>query len=89
MNAAFDFDGATYVPEQDQARLSTQLLTVRRVMFRHLNEYLTPDQLEALTGYRWASISARLRDLRKSKFGGFDIERQSRGKGQWAYRLVL
>jgi hypothetical protein len=37
------------------------------------------------------SVSARLRDLRKDKFGGFEVERKrdSIEKGLFLYRLVV
>jgi hypothetical protein len=42
----------------------------------------------ATTGDPEASVSARLRDLRKPKFGGFHIERRYVSAGLWAYRLL-
>jgi hypothetical protein len=44
------------------------------------------------TGDPDASVSARLRDLRKEKFGGFIVERRRRGetpKGTHEYRLLF
>jgi len=37
-----------------------------------------------------ASVSARLRDLRKAKFGGYRVERQRvrEGRGLYHYRLT-
>lgn len=40
------------------------------------------------TGAPEASISARLRDLRKEKFGGYLVERKYHGDGLWAYRVM-
>lgn len=34
-----------------------------------------------------AGISARLRDLRKAKFGGYTVTAKRLGKGLWAYRM--
>jgi hypothetical protein len=48
----------------------------------------TPKELEEMTGDNWASISARLRDLRKSRHGGHEIARDSLGGGLFAYRMV-
>jgi hypothetical protein len=47
--------------------------------------------LEAATGDRWASISARLRDFRKAMHGGHTVERErvKDGGGTFRYRLVL
>jgi hypothetical protein len=39
------------------------------------------------TGFPEASISARLRDLRKPEFGGLRVEHMNMGKGHWLYRL--
>jgi hypothetical protein len=47
----------------------------------------TLPQLAAATGYPEASISARIRDLRKPKFGGHTVERRHVSKGLWEYRL--
>lgn len=35
------------------------------------------------------SASARLRDMRKARFGGHAVEREYVKKGLWKYRLVL
>ena len=48
-----------------------------------------PNELEAVTGDNWASISARARDLRKTAHGGYEVQRESRGGGLFAYRLVM
>lgn len=84
-----EFDGITYDRKLDYQRLSGQLKRVFSVMvtggWRTLSEIAreTGDQSEA-------AISARLRDLRKTKFGSFEVERRRRGdakKGLWEYRL--
>jgi hypothetical protein len=40
------------------------------------------------TGYPEASISARLRDLRKAKFGAHNLERRRTAGGPFEYRLA-
>ncbi len=45
-------------------------------------------QIEAATGYPQASISARLRDLRKPRNGGYTVERSHVHRGVWAYRVA-
>ncbi len=45
--------------------------------------------LEDSTGYPQASISARLRDFRKVRFGEHTVEREYRGDGVYAYRVVV
>jgi hypothetical protein len=59
------FDGETYEPEQDRERLAGQLERVRELMLD--GEWRTPAEMSAKLGAEWASISARLRDLRKER----------------------
>ena len=68
------FSGATYQP-QDKARLKRQLDDVRRVMLA--GGWHTLENISRETGHPQASVSARLRDLRKLKFGAYTIERRS------------
>lgn len=83
------FDGSTYDHAQDFTRLNTQLRAVRDLMrdgtWRSLN------QIAVATGYPEASLSARLRDLRKIKFGGYSVERRraKEGLGTFEYRVVV
>lgn len=82
-----EFGGSTYDPELDQYRLGTQLQDVWAYI--QDEEWHDPEEMEKALGHRWASISARLRDFRKSKFGGHDIERERIADGgSWRYRLV-
>ena len=87
----------TYAPTYDRtldgARLRTQLEMVRDVMlaFGQLDDWMTLGQIHHMTGYPEASISARLRDLRKTGFGGYEVARRRRGKperGLWEYRVT-
>ena len=81
------FDGQTYSPELDLARLSSQLERVKAVMLS--GNWYTLQELQRLCGGSEAGISARLRDLRK-KHHGFIIERERRGdpkRGLHHYRL--
>lgn len=82
-----DFDGYTYEPEHDKERLTKQLEAVKRVLMDGM--WWIPANLELETGYNWASISARIRDLRKEKFGGYHVERMRLGGGIHAYRLAI
>ena len=86
MTAVADFDGKTYEPARDRDRLRAQLDEVR--MFMWDGDWHTLDQISAATGHPPASVSARLRDLRKGKFGAFTIERQYVRRGLFEYRLV-
>lgn len=80
------FDGATYDAELDYARLGNQLRAVLDVMVD--GEWHTLRGLAVATGYPEASISARLRDLRKRKFGRWVVERERLDGGLWRYRLT-
>jgi hypothetical protein len=84
-----DFDGATYSREQDHERLGRQLYRVLTVM--RDGHWRTLSEIELLVAAPQASISARLRDLRKLKFGGWLVDRRPRHEwkdGLFEYRLV-
>jgi hypothetical protein len=82
------FDGETYDAAQDQGRLRRQLESVRRVMAD--GAWRTLRELSEATGCPEASVSARLRDLRKPKFGSWTVERQrvSVSGGLYRYRVM-
>lgn len=82
------FDGPAYSPKHDQVRLTGQILRVFECMkdgrFRTLRE------IAAITHDPESSISAQLRHLRKPRFGGHTVLRQSRGErelGLYEYAL--
>lgn len=83
------FDGITYRHEFDYERLGAQLRRVYLLM--RDGHWRTLSEIAAHTGDRSeAAVSARLRDLRKAKFGGFTVEHRRRGApklGLWEYRL--
>lgn len=88
------FDGGTVNAAKDDARLSGQLKKVASLMADH--EWRTLAEIHAIVGGSEAGISARLRDLRKPKFGSHFVERQRRQRGNngpapksglWEYRL--
>ena len=83
-----DFDGYTYDPDRDGGRLRHQLTTVRDFMVDHRDSWWTLDELEIALEFPQASISARLRDLRKQKHGGYEVARKYVIRGQWAYKLA-
>jgi predicted transcriptional regulator len=71
----------------DFDRLNRQMKAVYRVMADQ--NWHTLDEIERATGHPQASVSARLRDLRKPKFGGFTVEKRRGGAGgTWEYRLL-
>lgn len=93
--AELAFSGATYDPELDRERLSAQARKVWDVMVE-ASAWWTLAELQDATGIRSeASISARLRDLRKEAFGGHTVERrrwgwtdEERAAGVFEYRLI-
>lgn len=81
-----DFDGKTYDPALDHDRLSKQLGQVYAQMCDY--DWWTLGELSLCLRQPEASISARMRDLRKSKFGGYTIERRRLAQGLHEYRLL-
>jgi hypothetical protein len=85
----FRADGATFSPVHDGKRLSRQLDRVAAIMSDGVWRTLRGIAVQA--GGSEASVSARLRDLRKARFGGHVVERRRRGEpssGVWEYRLL-
>lgn len=68
-----DRDGGTYVPGEDSARLNRQQRRVFDVIKD--GKWWTLAEIAAMTGASEASVSARLRDFRKERFGGSTVER--------------
>lgn len=86
----FKFDGKTYDQVADSKRLGTQLGRVLSVM--QGGEWKTLSEISFMTDDPQASVSARLRDLRKPKFGSHDIVRRNRGpksNGLYEYKLSV
>lgn len=90
----FGFDGETYNDDVDFARLARQLDRVFAAMRVHSGtpgKWQTLGEIAALTGDPEASISARLRDLRKPRCGALRVDRRHRGpaeRGLYEYKLV-
>jgi hypothetical protein len=83
LDALPHFDGKTYEPELDHARLGNQLAAVRDLMAD--GKHRTLADISKATGFPEASVSARLRDLRKLKFGGLNVQRDRIGEGLFVY----
>lgn len=87
------FDGQTFDQAKDGQRLSSQLIRVANYMLSHDWRTLAKirHDLEYLyqTNVPEASISARLRDLRKDRFGAWIVERRraDNKKGLYEYRV--
>jgi hypothetical protein len=71
----------------DEIRLNKQQARVWAVMKDE--SWHTLPELAERTGDPEASISARLRDLRKYKYGGHELERDHLGSGLYRYRLTI
>jgi hypothetical protein len=82
------FGGSTYQPEFDYSRLTGQLLRVYHRM-KDGRWYSLADIAEYAGGSE-AACSARLRDLRKPKYGSHEIDRRRIGKsGLFQYRCII
>ena len=82
------FDGETYEASQDWHRLTTLLERVLAFMSDH--QWHTLGAISEATGGAEASVSARLRDFRKPRFGGYTVEKRRVGggrRGLWEYRI--
>lgn len=80
------FDGETYLEERDHDRLATMFGRVQVVMSDL--DWHTLAELARRTGGSEAAVSARLRDLRKPRFGGHTVERRYVADGLWEYRYT-
>ena len=78
-------DGPDLEPE-DHRRLGLQAETVLSIM--RDGEWRTLRAIAHVAGAPEASVSARLRDLRKQKFGAWTVERKNLGNGLWVYRVT-
>lgn len=79
------FDGVTYDAQRDHVRLKGQQEAVYELMkdgqwrtLRWISERLKQPE---------ASISARLRDLRKVKYGSHVVDKECHAGGVWIYRV--
>lgn len=83
------FDGRTYRPEHDQARLKSIYMRVHELMLD--GNWWTRRGMEKALGLTWAQIGPRLRDQRKRRFGGYEVDRERINNpedGEFRYRLV-
>ena len=80
------FSGDTYDEDRDGERLSRQA----RVVFDLMQDgkWRTLADIAARTKEPEASISARLRDLRKERNGSYRVEREYLAGGIWQYRVL-
>lgn len=79
-------DGETFDEARDGLRLTSQLDRVRTLM--EDGRWRTLERIAKVVGGSESSIGARLRDLRKTKFGSFRVERDHIKGGLWQYRVL-
>lgn len=84
------FNGPDYVPALDDARLSTQYVTIFNLMKD--GEWRSLSEVDKITGHPEASISAQLRHMRKKRFGAHLVLKRRVGDprdGLFEYRLIV
>ena len=86
-------DSGTNVDERefDRERLRQQLPAIRAIMEDrswHTLGGLREACAERGVAISEASVSARIRDLRKERNGGHTVDKDYIGRGLWQYRLV-
>ncbi len=82
------FDGRTYDPAHDEQRLKSQLGRVYNLMCD--GGWRTLAEIHEEVGGSQPGVSARLRDLRKEKFGAYQVLRRRRydpSSGLFEYQL--
>lgn len=80
-----DFGGSTYSEARDHERLRGLLLRVYTQLAD--GQWHTLRELAEKCGGSEASVSARIRDLRKQAHGSHKVEHEFVERGLWRYRL--
>ncbi len=87
MASQLKFDGPAGLERgEDHVRLAIQLKAVKVLMLDGI--WRTLAEIGEATHAPHASVSARLRDLRKPRFGSFVVDRRRRGPGTFEYRVL-
>lgn len=85
------FDGETFDSKLDGARLGSQLKAVEQVLLDggwHTIPQIALQLRKRTIACTEPSISARIRDLRKERFGGYTVARRRADKdGLFEYRI--
>ena len=81
------FDGATFDKDRDGKRLTAQIYRVYAAIKD--GQWHTLSELAKICGDPEASVSARLRDMRKPRYNSMQIERRYVRRGLHEYRLTL
>ena len=88
MKTEIYFNGSDYVPSYDQKRLTKQIYIIKDLMLK--SGFVTLQDIENVTGFPQASISAQLRNLKKERFGGYILEKrrtENKESGTFEYKL--
>jgi hypothetical protein len=81
------FDGESFSLAKDGIRLTGQLARVWDLMAD--GEWRTLEEIAARAGGSEGGVAARLRDLRKPRFGGFRVDRERvKDSGLYRYRVA-
>ena len=80
------FGGTTFDQQRDGPRLARQTRTVFDLMAD--GKFRTLREISRSCNEPEASVSARLRDLRKTRFGSYNVERRHVAAGLWEYRVL-
>ena len=80
------FDGDDYDDRRDRARLVGQIKRVFDCVKD--GQWRTVQQIAEATGDPETSVSAQLRNLRKDRFGGHNVEKRHEGNGLYLYRIT-
>lgn len=86
MSLTATFDGESFDAERDAVRLTGQLHRVKALMAD--GHWRTLREIADAVGGSEAGVSARLRDMRKARFGGCEVERAHVTNGLYRYRVV-
>lgn len=81
-----DFAGITYDHARDSVRLTQQLQRVHKLT--QDGEFRTLHSIAMSVHGSEAGVSARLRDLRKKKFGAHVVQKRRIKGGLWEYRML-
>lgn len=81
-----DFDGKHYEGKKDKERLTKQINVVHDYISS--GSWRTVEEISIATGFPQPSVSAQLRNLRKEKFGGLDVQGRYRSETRiFEYKL--
>lgn len=70
----------------EQPRLHGQVELLKAYFRAHPQTWLTPEEASRVCGAAASAVTSRLRDLRKSQYGGWTLgKRKRKSPGLWEY----